>query len=879
MRIFDRQRLATWLFYAIITLFVVSFATTGLALYELLIAGTQADSAGSAYFYAITRGGVAAGTTLGIQTIALVLSLFFGGQLVRLFTASHVPKDLPFWPRALRLATSRGSQLTGVILIGALLTPFLAFSIAFSYATFHHTLEREEEIQRKALIEIPQMLRKAHGPIQTAIQHDIDRDIAIWMPSTQEEDENGNLVAQERLTLAAQFEFTLDDTLEALSAAINNEVPGLMTSEERQAVLDKIAMAQDAIERAEDELRTLEVELGILSGEIYWEHGYVFDFDDPDANDPRPNSIDDGGCRRGDFERLVDERRFAAAAGILNTILERPINRDTNAYNLEALSGDDNVLAREIRTRIRVFLLNAGTPVEYANQFPANLPSSEFDVQATADELRRIADALVTVPGRNNCSAERGDFFNAHVDRAIGILGDRDEARQIIADSLVQIAGYEEELANADTADRVTGAGRQRAVERALEQGLTDLREFVAEKHPNDERLAGALAGDQLDVLQEFAARIDNTLLGDVRGLLRGSFQQSACLESGSSIDTSNDISSYAGKRSCLDIAVEACDVLSEVFVDLQTIARDGPVGSGPVRRLACDGFAPPSDVVDRVAALHWAGLALKSVQIDETADLGDERIASLRKNAEVALEELTQTQPELASANLVRAYSRQVGALSETIANLDGRATVRRSWERMFRMLNEDFTISAWSTANPVGAAAAVSVSEAYRADQDETAGAASGIDYVYEFYAFAIAVMIDIMIVLMAVCVVILRRSTLIGAEAHNGARVDEQVIESAFSGISREDPTIFSTIVQHFKLTGDEDYPVSINISRIAGSPRRARILRILALLGNLVRKTTEYSYELRPAAQVYLQYLAADESHGVKANPEDFEGEPA
>ncbi|MEM8644087.1 MAG: hypothetical protein AAGF09_04260, partial [Pseudomonadota bacterium] len=240
---------------------------------------------------------------------------------------------------------------------------------------------------------------------------------------------------------------------------------------------------------------------------------------------------------------------------------------------------------------------------------------------------------------------------------------------------------------------------------------------------------------------------------------------------------------------------------------------------------------------------------------------------------------ELMQTQPELASANLVRAYARQAGALSETIANLDGRATVRRSWERMFRMFNEDLGFRGRSPADPIGVAVAGSFSEPDRADQDDIAGAAGGIDYVYEFYAFAIAVMIDVMIVLMAVCVVILRRSTSIGAEAHNGARIDEQVIESALSGISREDPTIFSTIVQHFKLTGNEDYPVTVNISRIAGTPRRARIRRILALLGNLVRKTAEDRYELRPAAQVYLQYLASGESHGVNANPEDLGGEPA
>lgn len=126
------------------------------------------------------------------------------------------------------------------------------------------------------------------------------------MPSTLETDGNGNVDSQDRLTLAAQFEFTLDDALKVLSAAINNEVPGLLAPEDRQAVIDSIAEAGNVIDRAQDVLQTLEVELSILSGELYWEHGYVFDFDESDATDPTPISIDDGGCRRGDLERLID---------------------------------------------------------------------------------------------------------------------------------------------------------------------------------------------------------------------------------------------------------------------------------------------------------------------------------------------------------------------------------------------------------------------------------------------------------------------------------------------------------------------------------------------------------------------------------------------
>lgn len=177
-----------------------------------------------------------------------------------------------------------------------------------------------------------------------------------------------------------------------------------------------------------------------------------------------------------------------------------------------------------------------------------------------AGELRGIASRLEGVPGRNNYSSARGEFFGDHRERAIGILNERDQQVQIIADQRSQISAFEVQLTNADAADRETGADRQRAVERALKTGLADLRGFVADNHPNDERLAGALAGDELDVLQEFAARIDNTLLSDVRGLLRGSFQQTACLASGSNIDASRDISSYSGDQGCLDIAVEACD-------------------------------------------------------------------------------------------------------------------------------------------------------------------------------------------------------------------------------------------------------------------------------------------------------------------------------
>ena len=326
MRIFDRQRLATWLFYAIITLFLVSCVTTGLALYKLLIAGTQADLAGSEYFDLISRMVVAAGTTFGIQTIALVLSLFFGGQAVRLFTASQVPKDLPFWSRALRLATSRGLQVAGVLLIGGLLVPFLAFSIAFSYATFHHTLEREEEIRRKALIEIPQLVREARAPILVAIRRDIDRVISSWVPTTAPLDSNGHATAQDRLT-------------------------------ERDALRDEIKELQDMT-----------------------------------------------------LPSLLDEK------------------------------------------------------------------------------------------------------------------------------------------SQADEADANTGARRKQAVEEALARGLGSLRGFVQEHHEADARLAGALAGERLDVLLGFAAVIDGALLSDVTARLKGSFKQMSCIDTGTKVETNRENS----RRHCV---------------------------------------------------------------------------------------------------------------------------------------------------------------------------------------------------------------------------------------------------------------------------------------------------------------------------------------
>jgi hypothetical protein len=294
---------------------------------------------------------------------------------------------------------------------------------------------------------------------------------------------------------------------------------------------------------------------------------------------------------------------------------------------------------------------------------------------------------------------------------------------------------------------------------------------------------------------------------------------------------------------------------------------------------------------------LHIARHRVAEVKLQLPNAIDPEPVATLRSNAEQALRDLRATQPDGAGEALVATYSREAADLSQAISDLDGRATVRRSWQRMVLMLQRDMDpalsgvwdfmigvvtwlisplISVWEVIFGVDALDRTSLDDGKLAPG---AGEARGIVYVYEFYAFAIAVVIDLMIVLMAVCVVVLRRSTLIGVEAHDGARIDEQVIESALSGVSREDPAIFSAIVQHFNLTGDTAYPVSISISQVGGASRRARVRRVFALLGTLVRKVAEDRYELRPAAQVYLQYLASDESHSVNSNPEDLGGKPA
>ncbi len=884
MRVFDRQSLATWLFYAILTLTFVSFATTALALYELLIAGSNQALDRAGLFDPITRGVIAAGTTLGIQIIAVVLSLFFGGQLVRLFTASHVPLSLPRWRRIATAVSVRGLQVVGVVVVGVLLAPFLAFSIAFSYATFHHTLETDEEIARTTLNDVPELFEVGRARIQQAILREIEARSASWSPAS---GELGAGAQEASLNLVAQLGGPLFNTRQRLRRVLDTEDGDALPDEERNAIQENIGRWQTEIRAAERSLLLTEKRLAIVNGQTNWEHGLVFDFFD--ANPEDPEDLDSGGglCTREAFRTSVARLEVAAIAGILRTILERE-EAGLTSFALRLEDENDREQARLIRDALITFIEDDSTTVESLSGLTADqLDKITYpNLQAT---LFGIVDALEGGPP--NCSRAtsipgRGvSYFDQLRRQAIGYLRDRREAEATIATRRSDIERAQQMLR--DDNIRRTDQGR-RALTEALLAEMTRLENYAATVPEfGDDAMAG-LSGAGLEGIETFAVAVDEALLSVVESRLSGSLGALTCSNMDRPPDPPLQSVEPPQAGDCLLIARLACQELDSVLRNLQEAANVDLENPEPIRGLICQRFAPSSTTYQAIGRLHIARIRVAEVELDNPELADPEPVLTLRRNAELALSELRVTRPVGAREMLSGTYTGTLADLSQAISNLDGRATVRRSWQRMILMLQRDMgnalsdlsgvatDVIAW-LASPF--MWVLGINEAESSSVERETSWSGGITYIYEFYAFAIAVMIDIMIVLMAICVVILRRSTLIGVEAHEGVRFDEQVIESALSGISREDPTIFSTIVQHFKLTGSADYPVTINISRITGSPRRARARRILALLGNLVRKTTEDIYELRPAAQVYLQYLAADERHGVKANPEDLEGEPA
>ena len=813
-------------------------------------------------------------TTFAIQVIALALSFYLGKQLVALFrgpTGRSAPQ-IGAWLGGLTL------RVAASIAVAVILTPFLVFSILFSFATFHRTMESLETIQSADIFLINNTLERGLKNIRASLESTLRQEVDLAAAGVNVVDDSPRPTLRDSIPAASwtEFENRLATYPFGSAGAVQEQIDILEID-----ISNKLSDLRDT----QLEIISTQVEFSIQLATLRWEHNYL---SEPEEFlfGPNPKTIlirdHNIGC---DPSQLLAARGPRSSslidqAGILelirlreNSLADQRERNDYSEYEKSPWYFPNDVwsnIAEAALGEIQAFLVDSAM---------ARLESGSTELIETF-RFRRFSDdvrqSYIDLFSPENAQAEEEDRFADYV-KALD--------RVFLTDSapINRWSDQGEPVENAVGYCK-SGAGPQSQIlieelQRLRMKHANDISEQIV-YHEAYKKLSTALAQRKQDLLNAEGgkARLLLTTLRDI-GIVEA-FDAPAGIErimeeieedrdmllislrsppydrffntarineynDGATISELPEIDQLDQKinpRNAFNSNQKECEDLKGAILSINDQLGVELDLDCDVLALQPDHFAETLKIrsaLSRLPSLEEIGITLENGDVATAKGLGAKSADKLR---EVSLGVGSQV-----VANILQSIDR-------TIAQTNGEPSTQRSWALMGDMLSD---LNRWFRA----------------LFSTESSGEATKLDYKLELFAFSVAITIDVMIVVFSVLIALMRRSVLSDLIAGSGGRVDEDVLDEAIANVGREDPQIYSTIVQNLYRSGQPEFPSALSLTSIHGHDKRRRVTRVLNLLGNHVKDSDTGSDKLliSTAAHAYLESLASEEKYAASSMP--------
>jgi hypothetical protein len=898
---------------------IAAIIGSGVALAYLLLSDDWARMQFSTDF------AIAVGTTFGIQIIMVVLSFYIGGHVLRLLSGPHSLSinhlaSWFFWAPF---------RLLGIGALLAILFPFISFSIAFSFATFHRNLETDEAVRDSAIQEV----RDAMTDVTSIFRNTL----ANYIESSLRE-------RQRPITLAsidpeAQRQLFLD-------------VDVLLRDESNQAFLEEQERRQNALIDSQEQifeklLAAYEAQLrfAIATRQIDWEHRFQIDAFPLERalSEQRPldherlfdalsrpmaawrqspnwpgggytsivenvigrQSESRGGCEPTFFQNENSDfyvlRRLAVLQTVrdglsdprndlmpfnyegkneddLNTLIGdvvRGIARGLLASRLAEITGDGAAMERStaarllnVRTLERLSLDLEGAEADI-NQIGLNLLDADPDLRQEIDELLNISQVYLNFDEDGNPLRIR-DRNGVETDNYC-TLGAGDHFIMILTDMEDQARMF------SSAAQRVKVYQLQQPdVEADLLAELMALSTENSQARPPDSQQAelreylSTVAELNYNGFPSFSAAAEDwkTRIEQDFNELRRRYARTP-----DSDDVCTELTG-GSPSGCLSLPRNACRALNATLADVRGLLVGGTTSEftevgQPYHEYDCTRLEiNPADYesLELVRELLKQIDTEREFRISEGAASTLEQQQVLADRLAIALQGLVTKVPD------VRVNAPLRDALSKFREEVDKTypvASVGRSWDRMLGVLGIQTGLAAQASEAGV-------LPTPDTATPIETSSIAFlqgrtvfQVRDVMDVVAMLLAITIDIMIVVFAVLIAYMRRGALYSIARSYHGKLSEEQLEQAISTAGREDPTLFSRIAMEVVPHDDSEYPFLLDLDTIPDTSTKRRAARVVRLLNShaVLLPNEDFTFKLSAIAQAFIEKMAGRERYFV------------
>lgn len=899
---------------AIICVAIVAIIGSGMAL-DYFNLSQRLDSESN-----FTNFAIAVGTTFGIQIIMVVLSFYIGGHVLRLLSGPH-SFSITHWASWIFWSPLR---LLGIGSLLVILFPFISFSIAFSFATFHHNLETDEAVRDSAIQEV----RNAMTDVTSIFRITLAKYIETSLRER-----------QRPITLAPINPEAQAKLFRSVDTLLRNESYQVFSQEQERrqnALIDTQKQIFDTLLSAYE----AQIRFAIATRQIDWEHRFQIDafpleralneqgplgherlftaLSGPMArwrespNWPGggytsivqdvigPESESRVGCEPAFFQNENTDFYILRRLAVLQTVrdgLSDPRNHlmpfnyegknedDLNALigevvrgmaygllanRLAAFTGDDAATERSTamqlideRTVERLSLDIEGTEAE-VNQIGIKLLNADPSLGQEIDELLNNSQVYLNTDKDGNPLRVR-DRYGVETDNYC-TLGAGDHFVMILTDMEDQARLF------SSAAQRVKVY--QPDVEADLLAELRSLTNKSSQARPPDRQQAELLEylerAKELDydrspsfstAVETWKARIEQDFNELRRRYARTPDPNDVC--------TGLADESPSG---CLSQPINSCRALNAALSDVRGLTVgvtdfDYSEAGQPYHEYDCAALEiNPADY----QSLDLTRELLKQIDTEEKSRSSEwaastfEEQKVLADRLSIALQDLVSEVPDAqVSAPLRRALS----TFREKVDKTYPVASVGRSWDRMLGILGIQTGLAAQASgagifSTPDNATPRETNNVTFL--QDRTA---FRVRDVMDVVAMLLAITIDIMIVVFAVLIAYMRRGALYSIARSYHGKLSEEQLEEAISTAGREDPTLFSRIAMEVVPHDDSDYPFLLDLESIPDTSIKRRAARVVRLLNShaVLLPNEDFTFKLSAVAQAFIEKMAGRERY--------------
>lgn len=862
---FTKQRLAVWLAGAVLGLSFVSFLTTAYGLFDLLNGEASFDLGTGGFVQGVVftiRFVIAFVSTVGIQLIAVALSVYLGIQLVGLFTVGAVAEDPSPWRVLGKWITNRLAKALSVALLVVVLIPFLTFSILFSFATFHQSLESSDEIEQKAADDLRSTFDNTMAQLPGLLERQLNTFIEELVPRPPSENEpvpdavlvSGAIATTEVSTESPTSGDTLDPGDEGLEIA--DLTPRSVTAQlavfqsslaesisriedirrtddtaaDIASLQQSIADNESAIAEAQSNIDSLTIDNEADQLRFQWEFGQRLQYDGSTfaAIDDIPDI--DGRCNGSSVLETFDFGNWRNSFSRDPLIFYAYLLHISNRHEFDFWSPQNSLHERDATGR---YILDSRLDniIESVLELRSILDTPDSDERSAS--LARFRDGSESLRNDLGYYLKPGANCDNGLGRRARIIREKYGERTFSLEELrLGIAAKEKE--NTQYRSQIT------ALRSSFQDG--DFSDRVrALNDANRELMAFLKVGESaptLNLIFRAAELVDVTFQRDVIPRLK-SIDTLSCngqIEIVEAIDANEVRSAYfqaiEGDSNCLNRALEMCTQLSGIMRTVQAAVQH------PLF-FQCETYNVQDDLQEILKVNHF----IRYVRLVSTSQSIDDDGSPLgfddaRNRAVNILRMISRERPSL-EPELASDFSKSFESALNSLYEIEDESSPRRSWSRMGRMLDD-----LWSSLK-----------------DDKSARITSS--FVGERWALGIAVTIDVMIVVLSMLVVLMYRTPVSIGAARSIPNLDEASFDAAMKAMGREDPAVFSSVLKHTHDTGDASYPLRLLLSDVRNPELRQRARMLMALLSHETksdRKDGDESFLLSRHAVLHLKTLA-------------------